>query len=419
MSYAALLKNRDFRALLASQSFSKIGDMLTGIALPLLIFERTGSAMSMAFMMAAYWLPPILFAPFFGLYVDRVDRKRLMVITDIVRLVLTVLIPLMPSMPLLYALCFVIASTGRLFDLAKVGLTVQVVERDQLLTASSLVQSLDNLFTILGPILAGAAIAALGFEWPFYLDGLTFLISGLLLLRVRIPPLERSTVREPLREKMRRDFREGTAHIKKTPALLFSMTLFPFVMMFAMPTNVLFYPLFQGELGADSRMIGLAVSLFGIFTILGSLVSPRLNRQFNRIYLMQTGLFLFGVSSVGLALSDDLIAALCFYAAGAFFNGFVNPLNQALRQENTPVELMGRVTGMYGSLVTSLSMVTMLAAGVLGDQLGARTLYLYASIGYGATALLAFLSPWYRSVRDQYRIPPAADPAQEKSPASL
>ncbi|TCP53709.1 MFS-type transporter involved in bile tolerance (Atg22 family) [Tumebacillus sp. BK434] len=401
MSYQAVLRNKNFRNVLLAQLLSKIGDMVTGVALPLLIFSRTGSVASMAFMMLTYWLPNLILAPFFGIVVDRVNRKKLMLGMDIARALLIGLIPFVPLYGI-YLICFLTACASEIFDLAKFGSTKQLVKQEELVEANSLVQGLDHLIGIAGPALAGILIAATNLVLPFYVDVATFSLSALLMCFVAIPDVERKPQQEGWLEKSRLDFKEGLSFVKTSAPLLFSMTLFLLVMMFAMPMNVLFYPLFQGELGAVSWQIGLILSLFSVSSLLGTIVSPKLNRRFNRIHLILLGLFCMGFFSALLALSQNVYLALAFYALGAFFNGFVNPLNATLRQENIPHNLMGRVTGMYFSAVNSLSLVSMLLIGLFGDLLAVRDLYLAAGIGYAVVGLLGFFSPWYAKTKGMY-----------------
>lgn len=402
MSYKAVLTNRRFGIVLFSQLFSKIGDKFSGLALPIYMYTTTGSAASMAFMMVTFWLPDLFLSPFFGVLVDRFDRKRLMVSMDVVRLLLIACIPF-SGPEVLYALCFLLSCSGKIFDLAKMGITTQLVEREQLVEANALVRGIDQVIGTAGPLVAGTLIAILGPVWLFFMDAVTYFISACLLLFIRMPKREKSTSQEGFWEKSRRDFGEGIAFVKKSPPLLFSMSVFLFVMMFVMPLNVLFVPIMQGELGATGWHIGLAYSLASGSMLVGTLLAPVLNRLFNKVDLILIGLLATGLFYVCLAKSGNVTVALVFYALVALFSGFVNPLNGALRQENTPNELMGRVLGMYSSVITSLSIITMLGAGVVGEKYGVRDVYLIASIGYALTAVIGVLSPWYRETRQLYK----------------
>ncbi|PWK09591.1 MFS transporter [Tumebacillus permanentifrigoris] len=406
MSYRVVLANRRFSAVLVAQLLSKVGDILTSVALPLLIYSEAQSVSAMAFMMVTFWLPNLLLSPILGLLVDRWNRKRVMVLMDLVRGLLVLAIPF-SSVLMLFAICFLLACTNQLFNLAKMGLTVQLVAKENLVSANSLVQGLDQFMNIGGPALAGLVIALTGLHWPFYIDTITYALSGVLLACVSLPQLAaRTASTERFWEKTRSNFREGLSFIRTSAPLLFSMTLFLFVMTFAMPMNVLFYPLFQGEMQASSWQIGVALSLFSICSLTGTLVSPLFNKRFNRVHLILIGLFLMGVASACLAKSANIYLALLFYAGGAFFNGFVNPLNASLRQENIPDHLMGRVSGLYFSTVNSLSMVMMVMTGLFAEQAGVRNVYLIASIGYALTGLLGFFSPWFRRTRSIYEHPP-------------
>lgn len=391
--------SREFKHILIAQFVSTVGDTMSGIALPYLIYYQTKSVSSMVFMMITFWLPNLLFAPFIGVLTDLVNKKKLMIGMDFVRAILIFLVPY-SNIYFLYVICFLLSSMSQVFNLAKFGLTPVLVEESKLVEANAIVQRIDLMTNIGGPLLGGAIISLLGQQIPFYIDAISFLVSGLIIWKVNVPKTNETESRDS--KDFLLNFKTGFTYVKTNKVVLFSMSLFIFVMMFAMPINTLFYPLLQGEFKATGWQIGLAVSLFSGGTFLGTLISPRMVHLFNRINLILVGILLNGLCMALLALTKNYFIAMAFYTTGAFFNGFINPLNVSLRQENIPKDLVGRVNGMYYSVVNVLSIVMMLITGIVGGKVGVRNIYFVAGIGYAAAAVIGRFLPWYKDAKAKY-----------------
>ena len=178
------------RRILASFAVSKIGDLLYATALVVVVLERTGSAGWVSAALIAHMAPAAIVMPFAGVLADRMDRRRLMVLTDTGRLVLMLLMAVTVAtgapVVLLLVLAFLSASVGTPFNGALMGLLPEVLEEDKLPAANAVVQALWSVGVLVGPVVATVTLRA-GVLWlPFALNAVTFAVSAALLSGVRL-----------------------------------------------------------------------------------------------------------------------------------------------------------------------------------------------------------------------------------------
>src|SRR5512133_2265705 len=190
-SMRAVLANRDFRQLWIGLAISQIGDGLTSLALLIVINKLTGSTAALAVMMIVIAVPQLVFGLISGVFVDRWDRKRIMVISDVLRglLVLGFLLVRRPEdIWVFYVLGFLQAVVGTFFSPARTAMIPTLVERDALLAANALSQTTQVITSVIGSALAGVLVGLAGSAWPaFILDGLSFFISAFFITRIAAP----------------------------------------------------------------------------------------------------------------------------------------------------------------------------------------------------------------------------------------
>ncbi|MBX6342416.1 MAG: MFS transporter, partial [Thermomicrobiaceae bacterium] len=189
-----LLGNRRFAALWASDLISTLGDRVHRVALATLVYQLTGSLTETGIAFVATALPDLLLGLVAGVYVDRWDRRRTLVLCDLLRVPLVVAIPFVAnvSLALVYLILFVLNSLSVVFRPAKTATIPAVVEADDLNAANALSSVSENVSDIVGYPLAGAllgTIAAIageraGLTLAFGFDALTYLLSALLILTV-------------------------------------------------------------------------------------------------------------------------------------------------------------------------------------------------------------------------------------------
>src|SRR5215207_1902501 len=211
----------DFWRFWAGQSISNLGSAFTGFAVPLLVFQLTGSALNLALASAATALPGLLFGLLIGAWVDRIDRKRLMMRADIACAVVIASIPLLALwnwFPIwwIYAVGFVNTTLAICFGFAQVTAIARLVTHDDLVTANGRVSASFAATGVIGPLLAGFLIALIPISTLLLVDALSFLISASLLSRISTS-FNIATVREPTT--LRRDIAEGLRYVLHHPVL--------------------------------------------------------------------------------------------------------------------------------------------------------------------------------------------------------
>lgn len=221
----AVFRRRNFTLMWTGQLVDTIGSSLTSLAASILIFRETGSAASVGLMLIATAAPSVLIGLFAGVFVDRYDRKRIMIAANIIRAVLVFLIPILVPTHIawLYVLVALASAVGVFFDPAHESLLPEVAPDEELAAANSLMAISSFGSTAIG-FAASGFIASFGdIKWAFYLDALTFLASAVFIALITVKPLPRSD--KTSASLVMRNLRSGLRHLSDT---LFYVPYSPF-----------------------------------------------------------------------------------------------------------------------------------------------------------------------------------------------
>ena len=387
-----VLKLRDFRLLWLAQIVSDFGDSLTTLALLILVNQLTGSTAALATMAVVLAIPQVTFGLLAGVYVDRLDRKRIMIVSDVLRGMLVLGFTLIGSRDqlwLLYLIGFVQATIGTFFTPARGALTPQLVPPTGLLAANSLAQTSRIVFGLLGTAAAGVLIGALGIFWPaFTIDALTFVISALLVSRIAASSRGGAPDSPGDARSILRQLSAGLKLIVHTRVLLGVVVVAGVMMLGLGAVNVLFVPLMLNELQVPATWFGALefaqtagmVLSGGLVTLLAARFKP-------------TWVVCIGAMALGIAIGLIALAANIWYVLPILFvvGSIVTPVQASiatLTQTSVADELLGRVGASLNALIGTASLSSMALAGVLGDLIGIRNVFLVAG-GIGVCAGLA------------------------------
>src|SRR6476646_7466966 len=185
-----LIQTWDFGLLWWGQVTSQIGEGLNKVALLWFVYELTGSAMMIATVGLIQTIPPLLFGPIIGVYLDRLRKKPVMVWIDLIRTLLTLLIPALYgmghlSLEGLFVLIFLTSVVSTVFGPALVSAVPLMVRRNELVSANALIQGTNNIGLLLGPAVSGVLIALIGAQHALDVNAATFFISALCLMPIR------------------------------------------------------------------------------------------------------------------------------------------------------------------------------------------------------------------------------------------
>lgn len=404
-SLFAIFRNRNFSLLWSGQTLAEFGNGFTTIAASILVFRETGSAMSVGLMLMATSLPGLVFGLIAGVFVDRLDRQRLMVTGQIIRTVLILLIPvLLPyGVGWLYVLVMTSSTVAQFFDPALASALPDVASDNELAAANAFLSASQTGAMSLGFSVAGLITARFPVEWAFYVNALAFLLSGLAVWLVQLPPLhveDHTTVAAVVQ-----NLRAGAKFLCDSPALRsLCMVTVLMAILFGFH-NALLLPFAKRTLGATEFEYGLIEGLSTVGFVLGGLwlarVGDRLREgQWLVLSFMSLGLITVTYSQL---TSVTLAITLGMFLAFANVPSFIA---RRLLIQRTTREVRGRVTSVFFVTRDCMFVVGMSAAG-LADVYDIRGLYLVEGLLFAGLGLLVLLLPglgqsaaeWKRAIR--------------------
>lgn len=386
---------RDFWFYFSGQAVSQLGGSFTTFALPLLVFKLTGSATNLALTTAAEFVPYLLFGLLLGAVVDRFDRKRLMLGSDIAQALVIAVIPVLAIGGLLrvediYAVTFVQSTLGIIFNCGEFAAIPSLVGERELVTANARIMATNNVGQILGPALAGALVAFVPVADLLFVDAGSFLVSSGCLALIRCSFNATAPAGRPAGSAIRAllaDVREGLAYVWSNPVLRsisIMMALINFVATTANSQLVLFA---RRALDATNPEIGFLYAAGAVGIVAVSLVAGPIRQRLSFAVTALGALVLAGLTTTVMALAGSYAAALVLWAASSGFGMLFNINTIALRQAIVPPQLYGRVVSVAQVLAWSAIPLGSLA-GAAAINLSGSVTGVYAVTG-GLTAAIA------------------------------
>lgn len=398
----AIFRNRNFSLLWTGQLVETIGNSLTSIAASIYVYRETGSALSVGLMLMATAAPSLLVGLFAGVFVDRYDRRKIMIAADVLRAVLVALIPVLVPLHVLwlYVIVMLISAIGQFFDPAHESVLPEVASDEELAAANSLIAISSFGSTAVGFAAAGLIASAANLDWAFYINALTFLFSAACVYLIRIQPIE---VEEDTSVALVvQNLRAGVRQLLDTPVLRSLFSVQVVVLISFGLSNTLLLPFAMTALGATEFEYGLQEGLTSIGFVVGSLLMAKF---FDRLHagawlaISFIGMGLIGVVYAGLESVPLAIALITF---SGLFNAPSSIARRVVVQRHTPPEMRGRVSSAFFVARDVLFLIGMGAAG-LADYMDVRLLYLLSALMLvGAGTVLLFL-PELGPSRAQWR----------------
>jgi MFS family permease len=374
------------------QVTSQIGEGLNKVALLWFVYELTGSAMMIATVGLIQTVPPLLFGPLIGVYLDRLRKKPVMIWVDLIRTVLTFLIPTLYglghlSIEGLFVLIFLQSMVSTVFGPALVSAVPLLVRRGELVSANALIQGTNNIGSLLGPAVSGVLIALIGAQHVLYVNAATFFISALCLMPIRNNEtiVEQATESQP--GSLVSDLSVGFRFVFGNRSTVFLLVIITALFNLGASAFVFVLPVYAKEyLQVGPVQLGWLWSALGAGMLIASswLAFRQNNDVRSRMQILVSGTTVGGLATCTLAvLQSPLVAAgfVILVGAGA---AVLNPVVWALLQEVTPAHLMGRVLTTFSTGSMAAAMVGMSGFGWMADAIGpAQSL-----IGLGLVLLL-------------------------------
>lgn len=419
------LWNRNFAILWQAQFVSRLGRQAFSMAMVLWIMQATGSASLMGVLLAVSSLPGLLLSPIGGAVADRVSRRTIIVLSDLLSGVLTLALGLLlllypentnVGLVGLFIVSLVLGTLGAFFSPAISAAIPDIVPAHQLPGANSMGQISAQITLFIGQGLGGTLFRLIGAPFMFIFNGLTFLYSGSAGYFVRIPPPAR---REPQKLRavlagFRADLAEGLRYIWRNPGLKALVLLSAASSFFATPFVVLLPFYVEGSLRAPVDWYGFILAAFGVGSLLGFVAAgmARLRGQ-RRATVLILVMLLDAVFYGLLAPVRTPIVALGVAALAGMSGGFVTVNITTLLQLGTPTEMRGRVFGLLSTIAGSVTPIGTGLSGVVADLTGKRIPLIFALSALALFAISAVLAA-NRDVRTFLATDPQPEPPAQR-----
>ena len=386
----SLWSNRGFLLVWAGQTLSMFGSRLTYIALLWWVLEKTGSATALAGVAIATVLPTFFLGPIAGVFIDRLDRRRLMLAMDMVNGLIigtaaTLLFIGRLQIWQIY-LFSILSSTATVFHRPSLQSSIpNLVEPEQLTKANSLYQISNGITGVAGPALGGILVGFIGSGPTMWVDAITFFVAGISLSLVAFPS-PRAVASSGLRS-IFSDTLSGFRFLYHKKTLLFMLLLFGLVNFLLAPTSVLFPIMAKNVLNVGAQGFGLFGSAISVGMIFGGLLTARLKRFRHHGLGIICGLVLLGVMLAVFGCSRNMILSMLSLAIVGLAVAIVNTLEAVIFQTRVPNELQGRVFAAQSAITDGLQPISLALTGALLAVLSAPTI----TIASGVAAALAGL----------------------------
>jgi MFS family permease len=392
VSTTAIFRKRDFSLLWIAQLVSTAGSALTDLAAGIYVFNQTGSALAVGLTLMATAVPSLVVGLLAGVVVDRYDRRKVMILSNLAQAFVVALIPFLlgVDITLLFIALLVNAGVKQFFDPAYETLIPEIASDEELHAANAFLQIAAFGSNAIGFAAAGL-LASIDIELAFWIDALTFLFSAgcIALLRVdaKVEVTEETSVGVILE-----NLKTGIRTVATTP-LIRSLFLIGVPATFGIGLwNVLLLPMTLKALNATEFEYGIQEALTSVGFVTGALFMARYAPRLASGTWMFVGYTGMAVAGVAYGLSPTVLIAIPFAMMSGFFNSPPGVARQTLLQRNTPRELRGRVFSAMFVMRDIVFLAGMAGAG-LADIIDVRALLIIASLIVGAAGILALVMP--------------------------
>jgi MFS family permease len=370
--FASLMRERDFVRVWAAQGISNLGDWVYALAVAVTLVRRAGTPHALAFLLVAQVGPAAVTGILGGHVVDRFSRKAVMIVSDVVRAaaVGSLLLAGSPALVHLYAVAACLGICEAVFGPSVLAALPNLVARDRIVAANSLMAGTYNFAVLSGPILGGIVVVGLGVGGALALNALTFVVSALLLSTASLGAPERSELHTA-----RAQLVEGLRYARSSRFVRGVLAVTGMVMLAAALRSPL-EPLFVlRTLEGTPRSLGLLGAAWGLGMVVGALGAPAAARRWPRERLLAFGIAAVGAAVLAASRAATIVPVFALWIVSGFGNALGTVSYESLLQERTPDRLRGRTMAASEAVLNAAFLAGAALSGWLAEHAGIRFTY--------------------------------------------
>ena len=385
----SLWRNGHFIKFFSANTLANLGNWFDFIGV-LILFRYTWKAdpMLIALIPIMYAIPSIILGQFAGVFADRINKKSILIYSDIFRAVLTLLLVFTPTPWLALPILFLRNTAGVISLPAQQGLMRNIVEEENLMQAVTINGSLFQLVKVIGPMIGGSVAGIFSPNISIALNAIAFTISAILITRIKMHETETTVEQENIKSGFLQSWKEGWQIVLNSNILVASLLFGIFITFSIQMVDAQIVTLFSEVFPNKPGFTGWAISAIGFGSLLMVIFLNRLKIICKFGWFFGAGSLLIGVMTAGFGflLNYNFIAlAIALSIIGGIGNGLSYTAVNYLIQSEPPKEAIGRVTGIIDSLMSILFIAGPLLGGLFITQFG--VMITFKSIGFALTII--------------------------------
>ncbi len=359
--------------LLTSIGISNIGDFIYLVAININVYQLTGSAAAVAGLWIIAPLTNIVTKLWTGSFIDYRSKRRVMMVTYLIRAVFISMIPLAPNMVVIYGILVVLSVANAFFNPSSMTYVTIIVPKEKRKRFNSIRSFTSSGAFIIGPAVGGSLILLTSIETTLWLNAMFFVTSAILLLFLpEKESIDKETIPKLTISQVIRDFTVVREFMNNNKYVSFIYLGFIMIMIFSFAMDTQEVVFTQKVIDLSELDYSLLISITGFGSVVGAALLSVFSNRFSIRYMITIGLIMMTIGYVIYAFSWSFSSIVVGFVILGFFNVFLSAGIMTFYQNNVPVKVMGRVTSIYQLVQSAIQVIFVLGIGFVSDLVSLR-----------------------------------------------
>ena len=376
-----IFKNKNLIIYLIGIFVSGIGTRLTTIALSDKILKLTGNDFSISLVFILQGLPVLILGMAAGNIIDKKRKKESFIIINVLFSMTTIIFAFTNNIYLIFAVILINAVIQAFYYPVVTSLMPLLVDENSLTEANGLKMSVSGVITITGYAFAGILISITGDKTAFILDSLSYIFIAAASIMITITETD-SNDKEHNKSDYKKDMAEGRNFIKNNDIIkhIFWLDiLISFIIAMQEPLTYIFVEKYLGGSALMAKRTAMLFAFSGIGSIAGGIILSQFSKR-NKLSLFSCSLIFDSILVIIFSVNRYFPASLLIFAGMGIVGSFTGGILQTVIQENTPENLLGRVSGFINSIVQPVGILSYLTGGLLSNIVEVKWIFITGSI---------------------------------------
>ncbi|WP_061308050.1 MFS transporter [Clostridium botulinum] len=386
--YLILSKNKNFLYSYISMLISSFGDSLSLLAFPLFAFNKTGSAMSSGIIMFSETIPWIIIAPLVGKYIDKGEKKKFLLIGDLIRTMTTILLVFADNMMIIYILVFVNGTFSSIFATTKSAMTTEMLGEDELDAGIKLSNVTKQIINIVGPSVGTIILIGLSVKILFLIDALTYLLSFILNSKIKLSK-KVNTDNIENGESFMKSIKESIVYILNGHEIRYTLFIDCITTIFEAIISISLVVFIKESLAFKDSIYSIIITINTVGLIVGSFLLSELQKRYNSFKIIKIiGFLISGIFLINIFCDTVPLLGVTWFIYGVLL-GIREVLIQLIFMKHIEDSKKGRVFSTANSMISISYITGFLLSGYLIDNIGIINTFIFSSI-FSMALLLVF-----------------------------